>query len=414
MSFIKDFSKIYFSKLMIIIWLFGFTSGLNLYITSYTLNFWLASKQISLAMIGWFSLVSLPYSFNFIWAFIFDKVKIPYLSSILGMRRSWLIVIQIPLVIFVYLLSLAIHSKALILIAAFSLIISLLSSSLDIILNAYRTDILKNEDLGPGAAIYSFGYRIGMLISGSWAIFLSNYLGFDQIYKIIAFLILFNAWIIFYLSKDLPTNPIQVTVKNLNFQQFCSSIINSFGQNFALVFIFLILYRLGDNILNVMMNPFLIDIGYNALEIAGYGKFLSVIGTIIGGVIGGYIIYYIKIRRALISFALLHALTHLLLIVQVIIGKNLLFLVVAISFESITAGMSMTAFITLITRLCKGSDSATKYSILSASMGISRSIIPIMAGYLVENMGWIKFFVSVTIISLPCIFLINKDLVKDD
>ena len=175
---------------LFIIWLFGLTSGFTLMITGNTLNYWLAKENIDLQSIGMFAVIVIPYSINFLWAPIFDTVKLGWLSKLLGHRLSWICLIQILLALAIFLLSTMDPHHSLILFALVGLIISFLSSAKDTVLGAFRTEIIAKESQGAASGIYIFGYRIGMLISGSGAIYLSSYLGWNNVYKIFAISVL--------------------------------------------------------------------------------------------------------------------------------------------------------------------------------------------------------------------------------
>jgi MFS transporter, PAT family, beta-lactamase induction signal transducer AmpG len=183
------------SKLLVI-WLFGLISGFTLMIPGNTLNYWLAKENIDLQSIGMFTIILIPYSINFLWTPIFDTIKLGWLSKLLGHRLSWICLIQILLAATVFLLSTMNPHHSLSLFALVGLIISFLCSSKDTILGALRTEIITKESQGAASGIYIFGYRIGILISSSGAIYLSRYLKWNSIYKIFALFILLHSTIL--------------------------------------------------------------------------------------------------------------------------------------------------------------------------------------------------------------------------
>ncbi|XVN44233.1 MAG: MFS transporter [Rickettsia hoogstraalii] len=157
-----------------------------------------------------------------------------------------------------------------------------------------------------------------------------------------------------------------------------------------------------------MINPFLLHLEYDAFEIASIGKFWGVVGAIIGGLVGGVIMKHKNILNSIFLFGIIHALGHILFIFLEINGKNSLLLFITIGIESITGGMTMTAYIAFISSLCQGKFRATQYSFLSSMMGISRSIFPIISGYMVVNFGWQNFFLFTTIITIPSLLILLK------
>lgn len=402
------------SRSLSIIWLFGLISGFNIMITGNTLNYWLAKENIALQTIGLLSLITLPYSINFLFAPIFDSLRIKYLDKIFGHRLSWICLTSIVLVFFVYILSFLNPFDNLLLFASISLIISFFSSMQDTILSAFRIEIVNKESLGFASGIYIFGYRFGMLIANSGAIYLSIYLTFNEIYKIFAILIFVYLILLIVGVKYCrfnQNNDIEQTTDNNNGTfAFISNILKPIGSIsfIILILVFLVLYRLPDNFINVMINPFLLHLEYDAFEIASVGKFWGVMGAIVGGLLGGFIMKKKNILDSILLFGIIHALAHILFIILKIYGKNSTLLFITIGAESITGGMTMTAYIAFISSLCQGKFRATQYSFFSSMMGISRSIFPIISGYIVVKFGWQNFFLFTTIITIPSLIILLK------
>lgn len=407
------------SKLLVI-WLFGLISGFTIMITGNSLNYWLARENIDLESIGIFAFILIPYSINFLWAPIFDTISLGILSKKFGHRLSWILLIQILLSIAIFSLSILTPNHGLTLFALIALIISLLSSAQDTILGAFRTEFIGKEAQGAASGIYIFGYRIGMLISGSGAIYLSSYLGWNNIYKIFA-LIVFGCCVILVAiisrfknlaisSSSLITNNYANYSDKINITAFIKNILKPVGPTSLvfLIIIFLILYRLPDNFINMMINPFLIHIGYNEFEIASAGKFFGIISAIIGGLIASLIMKNKNILDSLLIFGIIHALSHILFILQQIYGRNLPLLFLTIGFEGATGGMTMAAYIAFIASICQGKFRATQYSFFSAMMGFSRSIFPALSGYIVVKLGWQNFFAFIIIITIPSLLLLIK------
>ncbi|MDN3030596.1 MAG: MFS transporter [Candidatus Tisiphia sp.] len=399
------------SKLFII-WLFGLTSGFTLMITGNTLNYWLAKENIDLQSIGMFAVIVIPYSINFLWAPIFDTVKLGWLSKLLGHRLSWICLIQILLALAIFLLSTMDPNHSLILFALVGLIISFLSSAKDTVLGAFRTEIIAKESQGAASGIYIFGYRIGMLISGSGAIYLSSYLGWNNIYKIFAISVLICSAILVVSILRLKHDLISQTYQDykVNSSNFIQNILRPVGSFYLifLIIIFLILYRLPDDFIGMMINPFLIHIGYNEFEIASAGKFFGIISAIIGGLIASSVMRKKNILDSLLIFGVIHAIAHTLFILQEIYGKNLPLFFITTSFESITGGMTMTAYIAFIASICQGKFRATQYSFFTSMMGFSRSIFPALSGYIVVQFGWQNFFTFIIITTIPSLLLLLK------
>jgi PAT family beta-lactamase induction signal transducer AmpG len=406
-------------KKFLIIWLFGFMSGFTIMLSGYTLNYWLSFEKIDIRTIGLFSLVSLPYAINFTWAPLFDTAKIPVLHSIFGQRLSWLLLVQVLLSLAVYLMSAFDPREELLPIAMSGLFISIFASAQDSVLGALRTELVDKKHQGEVAGIYIFGYRIGMLISTSGAISLSEYMNWNLIYELFSVILIFFPIILILLSKDLMSlytkfnnEIIEDRIKSQSaFQKACSlvkKILKPVGSNhyIILVIAFLILYRLPDNFISIMINPFLHHIGYNAFEIATAGKLFGAIAAMLGGLIASYIMRKKPLYESLLLFGSIHAAAHVLYVVQDISGKNIYLLYLITGFEGVTSGMAMAAYIAFIASLCDGKFRATQYSFFSSMMGLSRSILPSVSGYFVATFGWSVFYLFTTLATVPALIMI--------
>lgn len=406
-------------KELVIIWLIGLMSGFTIMITGNTLNFWLAKEEIDIRTIGIFALISTPYAINFIWAPVFDIKNIPILSKAVGHRISWIVVIQIVLSLTVFLLSCVKPSENLLLFGIIAFAISFFSSAQDTVLGALKTEIVDSTKQGQVSGLYVFGYRIGMLISSSGAIYLATYIGWDLVYECFSFIIIIFPIMILLLvteAKSISDLPLKTKIfqdlKHNNLYNktkiLISKILSPLGSRNQLIIImlFLILYRLPDNFISVMINPFLLHIGYNELEIATAGKFFGITSTIIGGLLAGHIMKHFTIFKSLICFGILHGFAHILFIAQEVYGKNLYLFFLVTGFESITGGMTMAAYIAYIASLCHGRFRATQYSFLTSMMGLSRSLLPAISGYIVTTIGWKIFFLFTSIATIPSIILL--------
>jgi len=406
-------------KKLLIIWLIGLMSGFTIMITGNTLNFWLAKEEINIKTIGVFALISIPYAINFIWAPIFDVKNIPILSKKIGHRTSWIVTIQAFLSLAVFSLSCIKPSENLFLFGLIALAISFFSSAQDTVLGALKTEIIDSTKQGQVSGLYVFGYRIGMLLSSSGAIYIATYINWNLVYELFSLVIILFAITILLLAKE--TNKISMLpIKTKIFQDVAhgnliykiktliTKILTPIGnkQYILIILLFLVLYRLPDNFINMMINPFLLHIGYDDFEIATAGKFFGITSAIIGGLLAGYIMKYLTIFESLMFFGTLHGFAHILFIIQEIYGKNMYIFFLVTGFESITGGMTMAAYIAYIASLCRGQFKATQYSFLTSMMGLSRSILPSISGYIVITIGWNMFFLFAGVASILPIILV--------
>ncbi len=188
-SFFKTVS-IYWEKRLIIVFLMGFASGLPLLLSGATLSIWLTEAGVSLTAIGLFALVGTPYNLKYVWAPLIDRVPIPLLSKLLGRRRSWMVTIQLGLTASIIALGLSRPQSTPAITAACALLVAFFSASQDIVIDAYRIEILDEDQQGAGAAMTQAGYRFGLLASGAGALYMAAKINWSLVYGIMAALIL--------------------------------------------------------------------------------------------------------------------------------------------------------------------------------------------------------------------------------
>ena len=396
-------------KIYLTIWLIGFTSGLSIMLTGSTLNFWLAQSRISTSEIGFFALVALPYSINFIWSPVLDSIRLPWLHKIFGQRLSWIFTLQGIMGMAVFSLSFLTPQTDISIIAVLAVFIALISSTNDNMLNALRIEIVESKSHGQSAGTYVFGYRIGMMFCTAGVIYLTKYITRQQIYQMLAIMIIFLVVLLVLLlqNQKLFHHSLKHQISKNSFD--VSRILASIGPIKIIIniLIFLILYRIGDYFIATMINPFVIDLKFTTEQIATVGKLAGSIGAIIGGVLGGYLMRKINIVDALCYFGIIHTSAHLLLALQAVVGNNIwLYFITSIS-ESITGGMAMAAYIGFISAICHGQYKATQQGVLSSMMGISRSIFPSISGIMVIKFGWLKFFLMAFFLSIPSLVMLS-------
>lgn len=396
------------AKLRIIIPLFGVISSMSALISGNTLNFWLAKEKISTISIGFFSIVALPYACNFLWAPIIDSYKIPFLCDKFGHRRSWLLVLQIFFTIFTLCLSRTDPVNNLPAMALSAFFVSLISSTQDINLNAMRAELIERKNLGSFSAIYILGYRIGGLVASSGAIYLSAIIDFKEIYLLFALVTSFISILLLFLTANYKNSQDSLVDSNFDLKKIINKVIKPIGSLEFIIYIliFLILYRVADNFINTMINPFLLFLSFNEWEIATVSKALGIICSLFGSLLAGKMMnedIYISLYR----FGLIHLLAHSLFLTLLVFDSNIYLLSFVIGFESITGGMTMTAYIALITSLCSGKYRGTQYSFLSSMMGLSRAFLPTISGIIVHYYGWHSFFIFVTFSALPSLIILN-------
>lgn len=380
----------------------GFASGLPLLLTGTTLQAWMTVEGVSLKSIGLFSLVGLPYSFKFLWSPILDRFVPPFL----GRRRGWLILTQAALLLAIGAMALQNPSQALQLLAVNALIIAFLSATQDIAFDAYRTDVLENYEMGAGAAIAVLGYRIALLVAGSLAFFLAKLSSWPTVYLVLAVLMAVGMvtalWAPEPELRDRPPTSL-FDAFTLPFIEFFQRLGLARG---AFILAFIVLYKLGDALVNNMATPFLLKTGFTEIDLGTFQGVMGLLATVVGLLAGGAFLSKLGINRSLWVFGGLQAVSNLFYLALSQVGKNYPLMVVTINVENFCAGLGTAAFVAFLMSLCNQRFSATQFALLSSLMAVSRSLLAAPAGGIVEATGWPLFFVLSLVAALPGLLLL--------
>jgi len=405
----KQAVSVYFDTRIVIIFFLGFSSGLPLALTLGTLAIWLSRSGVDKTTIGLFSAVSLPYVFKFAWAPLVDQIRIPLLTRYLGRRRAWVIFTQIGLILTIALMGGVNPVANPGLLAILALAVAFCSASQDIVIDAYRVEILEENKLGAGAAAVVFGYRVGMLASGAGALYLAGSVNWGLVYLIMAGLIFIGIVTILIASE--PKIPvIEKTTGILDwFRQAVITPFVDFMQRpgWIVILLFVILYKFGDSLVGVMTGPFLVETGFTDAEIANVGKIYGFAATMIGFAVGGIMIAKLGILNSLWACGFLQLASNLLFVLQASVGHHTGVLALVIGFENLAGGMGTAAFVAYLSSLCNVKYTATQYALLSALMAAGRTFLSAPSGWFADILGWIPFFLLTTGAAIPGLLLLG-------
>ncbi|WP_422646153.1 muropeptide MFS transporter AmpG [Xenorhabdus japonica] len=383
-----------------ILLLLGFASGLPLALTAGTLQAWMTVENIDIRTIGFFTLVGQAYVFKFLWAPTMDR----YSPSFLGRRRGWMLVTQLLLIASIAAMGFLQPSQHLWWLAALAVSVAFFSASQDIIFDAYKTDLLSQEERGSGAAISVLGYRLAMLVSGGLALLLATYIGWQSMYWVMAGLMLIGVYATLIAKEpEINTAP----PKTLH-QAIFEPLFDFFGRNNAwLILLLIILYKLADAFALSLSTPFLIrGLGFNPAEVGMINKTLGLTATIVGALYGGYLMHKMSLFRALMIFGILQTVSNFGYWILAITPKDIYSMGAVIFLENICGGMGTAAFVALLMTLCNKSFSATQFALLSALSAVGRVYVGPVAGWFAEAYGWPLFYLFSIIIGLPGLVLL--------
>ena len=377
----------------------GFASGLPLALTAGTLQAWLAVVGVDLKTIGIFTLVGLPYTLKFLWAPLMDRIVPPWL----GRRRGWMLLTQIAVAIglaFMGFTGPGDHPEWLGIIA---LGVAFMSASLDIVYDAYRTDLLLPHERGFGAAVWVNGYRLALLLASAGALILADYIGWQGTYLFLA--VLMGSGVVTILVSPEPatvaTAPASLAeAVGLPLQEL-------FARPGIYGLLSLIaLYKVGDAIAGSLQTAFFIgDLGFSASDV-GYVKGIGIAATLLGALAGGLAMAKLGLVRSLLLFGLLQALSNLSFMILAWIGKSYVGLAASIVVENVTGGMGTAAFVALVMSLCDHRFTATQFALLSSLEALGRVFSGRPSAELVALVGWAQFFFLSFLLALPGVWLV--------
>lgn len=387
---------------MVALLLLGISSGLPLFLSSKTLQAWMTVEKVDLSAIGAFSLVGLPYSLKFLWAPLLDRFTLPFA----GRRRGWLVVIQCALLVAIALMALQKPALGLRFLAVNALAIAFLGATQDIAADAYRADVLEEREMGAGAAVFVLGYRIALLVTGSLALILADRVPWSVVYLLMSGVMVIGLIATFVAPEPEGRERLPASLADAVFLPF-----GEFFQRLgllrgSLILVFIVLYKLGDALVNNMSTPFLLQTGFTQTDIGAVQGGMGLIATIVGALAGGIILSKIGINRSLWVFGGLQAVSNFTYFIQAQLGRDYRFMVLTINVESFCAGLGTAAFVAFLMSLCNRSFSATQYALLSSLMAVSRDILVAPAGTLVEMTSWSWFFLISIAAALPGLLLL--------
>lgn len=392
--------EIFRSRRVAVVCLLGFSSGLPLALTSGTLQAWMTVSGVDLATIGIFTLVGLPYTWKFLWAPLMDR----YVPPFLGRRRGWIAAMQIALGVAIAVMGALDPLTMPWALAALALMVAFISASQDVVFDAYRADVLRPAERGIGAAVSVLGYRLAMLVSGALALILSDQIGWQNTYWLMA------ALMIAAIGATLfgPEPEVEVKPPRTLTEAVVEPLREFFARNGAWALLLLIvLYKLGDAFAGSLTTAFLIrGVDFTATEVGAINKGMGLAATLVGVVFGGVLMAKLGLFKSLLAFGVLQAISNLTFMWLAAIGKDYGIMVLAVAFENLAGGMGTAAFVALLMAMCDKRFTASQFALLSALAAVGRVYVGPASGYMVEAIGWTTFFGFTFLVALPGLVLL--------
>lgn len=401
-----------FSRNMLICIFTGFTSGLPLYFLINLIPAWLRSEHIDLKTIGLMALIGLPFTWKFIWSPVMDAVRLPFL----GRRRGWMLVTQIGLLLALAAYAFLNPHQHLPVIIGLSAVVAFFSASQDIVLDAFRREILSDEELGLGNSIHVNAYRIAALVPGSLSLILADRMPWGNVFIITALFMLPGLLMTLFLAKepDLPPAAPRTLVQTVvePFQEFFS---RKGTKQAALVLLFIFLYKLGDSMATSLATPFYLDMGFSKTDIGLIAKNAGLWPAVIAGILGGIWMLKLGINKALWLFGVVQVVTILGFVWLAGFGRfdtitltEQMMLAGVIGAEAVGVGLGTAAFVSYMARETNPAFTATQLALFTSLSAVPRTFINATTGYLIEWLGYVHFFWLCFILALPGMFLLLK------
>jgi PAT family beta-lactamase induction signal transducer AmpG len=396
----------------------GFSSGLPLALTFGTLSYWLAELGVSLTTIGLFGLVRASYSLKFLWAPLIDRLPIPLLTRRLGRRRSWALTLQLLLVVAILALGATDPKSDPATTALAAVVVAFLSASQDIVIDAYRIELLTPSEQGAGAAATQWGYRFGMLASGAGALFAASFGGWRFAYAVMAGLMAVGMLTVWFTPEPggiapperLPGATIAARTAAWARRAVAAPFVDMFARlgirRLMAIVAFIVLFKFGDALAASMANPLYVELGFTKVEVATVAKVYGVIATLAGVAIGGVLVARVGVFWSLLACGGAQALSNLMYAVQVWAGHDVAALTVTIGAENLTGGMASAAFVAYLSDLCSRDFTATQYALLSSLATVGLNVLAASGGYLAQTLGWVPFFLVSTAACAPSLLIL--------
>ncbi|MGB5333275.1 MAG: AmpG family muropeptide MFS transporter [Woeseiaceae bacterium] len=400
----ESFKEAVLNRRMLICVFTGFSSGLPLYLLFQMVPYWLRTEGVGLAEIGLFALIQFPYTWKFLWAPIMDRYTLPFL----GHRRGWILLTQLALLIAIGGLGFFKPAMSLWTIAYLATAVAFFSASQDIVLDAYRRELLPDVELGLGNSIHVQAYRLSGLIPGGLALILSDHMPWHMVFIVVALFMTVGIAMTLVIDEAIKEPSPPRSLKESIIEPFREFIGRAGLGSALLVLAFLFFYKLGDNMATALQTPFFHDVGFSGTEIGTIAKIVGTTAAIAGGLIGGLIMVKVSINRALWLFGFVQIASILGFALLSVVGANPWMLAFAMAFEYLGVGLGTAALTAFMAKSTNVAFAATQFALFTALISVPRVLSSATTGLIVERTGWTSFFLICTVLAIPGMLLLFK------
>lgn len=387
---------------LLVMLLLGFSAGLPLPLTGFTLRQWFSEANVPLGAIGLTALIGLAYSLKFLWAPVLDHAP-PLLPS-LGRRRGWLAPVQLLLAAAIAALALTDPARNATGTVAAAVAVAFLSATQDIAIDAFRIESLPLGRQGLGLAAYVWGYRIALLVANAGVLFSVERVGWRGAFLAMALLMSVGLATTLFLARE-PRPPERAARSGIG--AWLAAAVVAPVRDFLcrpgawLILGFVALFKLGEALAGIMTAPFYRALGFAREEVAAVSGVFGLLATLAGVTLGGVLVAGVGTGRALVVTGLGQMLSNLMYVALAEAGRSLPLLWAQVGIENATDGLADAAFVAYLSGLTSTAFTATQYALLSSLASLPLRTVGGLSGYLAEAMGWTRFFLLTTAAALP-------------
>jgi PAT family beta-lactamase induction signal transducer AmpG len=400
----RRWQEILLNRKMVTCIFLGFSSGLPLYVLIQLVPAWLRSHGVDLATIGLFALVSLPYTWKFVWSPLMDRYKLPFL----GRRRGWALITQLGLFFSIAALGRFDPSVSLQAIVATVFVISLFGASQDIVIDAYRRELLADDELGTGTSFFVNAYRLSSLVPGSLALIMSDHLPWAIVYWVTASFMVIGIATTLIIKEVSDDAMAPATLREAVIDPFVEFFSRGGIKAGLAILSFMFLYKLGDNMATALATPFYLDMGFSRTEIGSIAKVAALWSSIAGGIVGGIAMLKLSINRALWLFGFVQMFTILGFVWLSTVGHHAMGLFIVVSGEYLGVGLGAIALTAFMARETSKAFTATQFALFSSFIAVPRTFANASTGFIIEAIGYTQFFIICTLVAIPGMLLLFK------
>ncbi len=382
----------------------GFTSGLPLFILLTLLQAWLAKLGLDVKALGLFALVMFPYTWKFLWSPLMDRFSF----GSLGRRRGWMAITQVALFFSIGAMGMLDPHRHLVAIASMASLVAFLSASQDIVIDAYRRELLPDNEQGLGSAVHVNAYKVAGMVPGALSLILADMMSWQAVFWITAGFMLPGFLCTLLIKEPQIYGKPPANVREAVVLPFTEFLARDGWKGALLVLGFIFFYKLGDSLATALATKFYLDLGFTMTQIGVIAKTTGFWASLVGGLVGGVWMIGLGINRALWIFGIVQAVAILGFSWLAQAGADPLLLAVVIGFEAFGVGLGTTAFVAYIARTTDPRYSATQFALFTSLMAVPRTFVNASAGFIVDQTGWFLFFNLCFFLALPGMLLLPK------